>query len=221
MHAFAFMLGALLALLVSSTAASAAPSKCVALTFDDGPHPTLTPKLLSILEKEKVVATFFVVGQLVEKYPTIVKRAYKAGHEIGNHSWSHPNLRKLEPLAAEGQIRKTDAAIVAATGTTPRVLRAPYGSMSRSLARHFDRAFISWDVDTYDWRVRNSDRVVQFALRGTRGGSIVLMHDIHEPTVTAVPRIITGLKKLGFQFTTVSGLRTEGCKPLVEARAQQ
>lgn len=179
---------------------------CVALTFDDGPHDVLTPKLLDILKDRGVKATFFVVGYRVKAWPQVVQRAHREGHEIGNHSWNHPALTSLGSSEVQRQISRTDAAIVTATGKAPRVLRVPYGSISQRVASLDSRPFIGWDVDTLDWLYRNIERITTVSVSGARGGSIVLLHDIHPRTVAAVPGIIEGLRGRGFRFVTVSKL---------------
>src|SRR5580700_8778568 len=109
-----------------------AVDRTVALTFDDGPHPELTPRLLDILAQEKICATFFVIGECAARSPEIVARAYGAGHEIGNHSWSHPFLTHI-PLARAGEeISRTDALLHSITGEFPNAIRPPYGAMNEA-----------------------------------------------------------------------------------------
>jgi peptidoglycan/xylan/chitin deacetylase (PgdA/CDA1 family) len=186
-------------------------SQCVALTFDDGPDPVLTPQLLDTLAASGVKATFYVVGRNVAAHPDIVARAAKEGHEIGNHSWSHPVLPSLSNAQIESEIKRTDAAIQAATGTIPATIRPPYGSRSMRVVELLaPRPLILWDTDTLDWMYRNSDRVTRVA-ESTPGGTIVLMHDVHPTTVAAVPGLIKGLKERGFTFVTISQLLTGAC----------
>lgn len=194
-----------------SGAPARAGGKCVALTFDDGPHPTLTPKLLSILAQEHVHATFYVVGQRVAQWPGIVRRVYQQGNEIGNHSWSHPVLPKLSTARIKAEIAKTDEAVRRATGVIPATVRPPYGSISpRVRAAIGRRQIVMWDTDTLDWRYHDSKRIARVADR-TRSGGMVLMHDIHPRTVAAVGGIIEYLKSRGFSFVTVSQLYRGGC----------
>jgi peptidoglycan-N-acetylglucosamine deacetylase len=175
---------------------------CVKLTFDDGPHATLTPKLLAILAKENVRATFYILGRSAKSMPGIVRSINAGGHEIGNHSWSHP---RLSTGNVRLQIGNTDAAIKAIVGFAPATLRAPYGALSKGVAGMMNRPFVSWDVDTLDWRYRNPERIARVAISGARSGAIILMHDTHATTIAAVPAIIKGLKARGFSFCTVSG----------------
>jgi len=183
---------------------SANAGGCVALTFDDGPHATLTPKLLGILARENVHATFYLIGRSVASMPSVVRSINAGGHEIGNHSWSHPRLSSGN---VRSQISRTDAVIKAAIGFAPATLRAPYGVLSKGVISRVNRPFISWDVDTLDWRYRNSARVAKVAVSRAHGGAIILMHDIHATTVAAVPAIIEGLRARGFSFCTVSQVR--------------
>jgi peptidoglycan/xylan/chitin deacetylase (PgdA/CDA1 family) len=184
----------------------ATADRCVALTFDDGPHPSMTPRLLAILAEENVTATFFVVGQRVATWPTIVKAIADGGHEIGNHSWSHPNLTSLASEDVLWQISATDAAIMAAAGIRPGVIRFPYDASSPRILALVDRPVVFWDIDTLDWQNKTADEMVQIATGRARPGSIILMHDIHANTIAAVRGIIRGLRARGFEFVTVSTL---------------
>lgn len=186
----------------------------VAITFDDGPHATLTPKLLDLLAKHRMKATFFFVGQNVEEYPEIVKRAAREGHEIASHSWSHPNLGKMSDEAVRRELQKTDDAIVAAVGTRPTLMRPPYGSITPRQKSWIHEAFgyriIIWDVDPLDWRRPGVSVVTQRIVNGTQPGSIILAHDIHPPTIEAMPATFEQLLAKGFKFVTVSELLAMG-----------
>jgi len=182
----------------------------IAMTFDDGPHVTNTPRLLDMLKQRKIKATFFVVGQCAAEYPDIMKRIIAEGHEIGNHSWSHPQLSAMSDEKVHAEIQKTQDAIVQATGVTPKLMRPPYGAFT---ARQRAWAYgnwgykcILWDVDPLDWKVRNSEHVKSEILKGTVAGSIILSHDIHKTTVDAMPETLDALQAKGFKFVTVSEL---------------
>lgn len=179
----------------------------VALTFDDGPDPHLTPRLLDILRAEGVTATFCLVGRNVADYPHIVRQMLADGHELCNHSWNHHVLTSGN-VARE--IARTDAAIEAATGTTPAMLRAPYGELRHVGSCYLGRPFVGWDTDTMDWKRRNVAYITQVA-SGTRPDAIVLMHDIHKTSVAAVPGIIRALKARGVRFTHASALWRHRC----------
>jgi peptidoglycan/xylan/chitin deacetylase (PgdA/CDA1 family) len=182
----------------------------IALTFDDGPNATLTPKLLDLLAARHLKATFFVVGQNAAEFPDILKRAVREGHEIANHSWSHPNLAKMSDEAVRRELQKTDDAIVAATGKRPTLLRPPYGSITARQKKwihdEFGYRIIIWDVDPLDWKRPGPSVVMARILKETTAGSIVLSHDIHPPTIEAMPATFDQLIKKGFKSVTVTEL---------------
>jgi peptidoglycan-N-acetylglucosamine deacetylase len=182
----------------------------IAMTFDDGPSATLTPKLLDILAAHQIKATFFVIGENVAEHPEIVARAAREGHEIGNHSWSHPNLGKMSEDGVRSQLQRTDDAIKSATGSRPTLLRPPYGSITsrekRWIHDQFGYQIILWDVDPYDWKRPGPSVVRNRILKETRPGSIVLSHDIHPGTIEAMPSTFDALEAKGFKFVTVSEL---------------
>jgi peptidoglycan/xylan/chitin deacetylase (PgdA/CDA1 family) len=180
------------------------------MTFDDGPHATLTPKLLDLLAQEKIKATFFVLGENAQRHPEILKRAVAEGHEIGNHSWSHPNLAKLSNEALRGQLKRTDDVIVQAIGSHPKIMRPPYGELTPKQRQWVNSEFgykvILWDVDPLDWKEPGPSIVAQRIIQGTKPGSIMLSHDIHAQTITAMPETFDALLAKGFKFVTVSEL---------------
>src|SRR5260221_4154293 len=158
--------------------------RIVALTFDDGPHPVLTPWLLDILQSEQVPATFYVVGSCAYRYPDIVRRAYDSGHEIGNHSWSHPFLTRISLSRAADEIGRTDELLRSINGAVPNTVRPPYGAMDRPVEGLANpRPMILWDVDTYDWRSRYTPAVERAAIRSNGGRR--LMQTIHPPPLAA------------------------------------
>jgi peptidoglycan/xylan/chitin deacetylase (PgdA/CDA1 family) len=182
----------------------------IAMTFDDGPSATLTPKLLDLLAAHHIRATFFVIGENVAEHPDIVARAAREGHEIANHSWSHPNLAKMSDEGVRRQLWQTDEAIKSATGTRPTLLRPPYGSITEREKRwihdEFGYQIVLWDVDPYDWKRPGPAVVRNRILQETRPGSIVLSHDIHPGTIQAMPSTFDALEAKGFKFVTVSEL---------------
>ena len=182
----------------------------IALTFDDGPNATLTPKLLDLLAARHMKATFFVVGQNAAEYPEILKRMVREGHEIASHSWSHPNLGKMSDEAVRRELQKTDDAIVAAIGKRPTLLRPPYGSITAPQKRwiydEFGYRTIIWDVDPLDWKRPGPSVVTARILKETKAGSIILAHDIHAPTIEAMPATFDQLAKKGFKSVTVTEL---------------
>ena len=182
----------------------------IALTFDDGPNATLTPKLLDLLAARHLKATFFVVGQNAADHPDILKRAVREGHEIANHSWSHPNLGKMSDDAVRRELQKTDDAITAAIGKRPTLMRPPYGSITahqkKWIHEEFGYRIIIWDVDPLDWKRPGPSVVTARILKETKAGSIVLSHDIHAPTIEAMPATFDQLMKKGFKSVTVTEL---------------
>ena len=182
----------------------------IAMTFDDGPHGTNTPKLLEMAAKRHIKLTFFVLGECVEKNPDVLRQEVTEGHEIGNHSWSHPNLAKLSDDGVRTQLRRTEDIIVNTTGIKPKLMRPPYGELTkreRILVNHdFAYKVILWDVDPLDWKRPGSNVVAQRIIAGARPGSIILSHDIHPPTIAAMPQVFDALLAKGFKFVTVSEL---------------
>jgi len=182
----------------------------IALTFDDGPSAKLTPKLLDLLGTHHIKATFFVIGQNVVDHPEIVARAAREGHEIGNHSWSHPAFAKMSDEAVRRELQKTDDAIHSATGNEPTLVRPPYGSITARQKKWINEEFgykiVMWDVDPFDWKRPGPIAVTNRIVRNTRAGSIVLSHDIHPGTIEAMPAAIAQLEAKGFKFVTTSEL---------------
>ena len=182
----------------------------VAITFDDGPDPRWTPKILDILKAANVKAAFFLVGVNAERYPGLVRRIVDEGHEIGNHTWSHPNLGKISDEAVRRELQKTDDAIAAAIGKRPTLMRPPYGSITarqkKWIHEEFGYKIIIWDVDPLDWKRPGPSVVTARILKETHAGSIVLSHDIHPPTIEAMPATFDQLMKKGFKSVTVTEL---------------
>lgn len=179
--------------------------KCIALTFDDGPGP-YTARLLSDLKQYDAHATFFVIGQHVAASPGLVRAELAAGHEVGNHTWSHPQLTRLAPAQVTQQLTLTDNALRDATGQLPTLVRPPYGSVNTTVKQEIARPVILWNRDTLDWKFRNSEHVVNAVVGSAHPGDIVLMHDIHPTTVDAIPTILKSLTDQGYHFVTVSQL---------------
>ncbi|WP_019243377.1 MULTISPECIES: polysaccharide deacetylase family protein [Bacillus] len=180
--------------------------KYVAITFDDGPHHQLTPYILDILKKHKAKATFFVLGNRVEYYPEIVKRTFDEGHEIGNHSWSHPKLTSLSQQELRNQIYHTSSAVAKITGVAPATIRPPYGAFNDQVKQVLNGPIVNWSVDTLDWKHHNKEMIKKIVREKTRNGSIILMHDIHSATAQALDSVLTELSQKGYQFVTVSQL---------------
>ncbi|NYG59578.1 peptidoglycan/xylan/chitin deacetylase (PgdA/CDA1 family) [Nocardioides daedukensis] len=185
--------------------------RCVALTFDDGPGPH-TKRLLRILEQYDARATFFLVGKMVHAHPWVARRIADAGHEVGVHSWSHPDLRNLTAQQVRAQLVRTRRIIEQTTGDRPVLSRPPYGASServRAEHRRADLAEILWTVDPTDWKHRNARVVRRSVERDLRRNSIVLLHDIRPTTVDAIPALLRHLERRRITLVTVSELLGE------------
>ncbi|MFF4992648.1 polysaccharide deacetylase family protein [Streptosporangium saharense] len=196
-----------------------ARTRCVALTFDDGPGP-YTGKLLDILAGHQARATFFVLGRMVaEDRGENVRRMVVEGHELGNHTWDHLPLTQLTEKAIRFELTNTQKIVRRLAGVKMTMMRPPYGSTGKRVAAEASRlglAQVLWSVDTLDWRDRDTRMVTQRATQATPG-AIVLMHDIHATTVEAVPAILTQFTQRGYTFVTLSELY--GVPRLVPGRA--
>lgn len=186
--------------------------KRIALTFDDGPDMVNTPLLLDILKEEGVLATFFVVGNQVERYPEMTLRIFNDGHFIGNHSWTHADLSKLSNEDIINlELAPTSKAIERLTGYYPKVIRPPYGSLREDSVKFLKKEgwqIVRWSLDTFDWdKTRNNpEDIVTRINRGHHSNAIILMHCNGGETVTALPNIIHNLRALGYDFVTVPRL---------------
>jgi peptidoglycan/xylan/chitin deacetylase (PgdA/CDA1 family) len=183
----------------------------VALTFDDGPGP-YTARILRILRRMHVPATFFVIGRSAQAYPGLVKAEVRAGCEVGDHTETHPFLASLSRRAQEEQVDAAARAIRAAHAPAPRLLRPPYGSfdaITLAILRPRRMLMVLWSADTQDYLRPGASRIAYAAISGGRPGAIILMHDgggDRSQTVAALPRIIRRLRQRGFQLVTVSRL---------------
>ncbi len=184
--------------------------KYIALTFDDGPHPSNTPRLLSILRERNVKATFYVIGRSVNLYPQILRQTVAEGHEIGNHSQTHRLLSKLSDSEVINELRRCRESVLQASGATMRTMRPPYGGLlqrQREMVHaEFGYPTILWSCDPLDWKRPGVGVVSSRLINGASDGGILLAHDIHAPTIDAVPATIDSLLRRGFKFVTVSQL---------------
>lgn len=180
---------------------------CVAITFDDGPA-KYTSQLLDILSEHDVKATFFVLGKSAKIQKNTLLRAFKEGHQIGNHSWDHKDLKKLSETEIRSQIQKTNTVISQITGEAPLVMRPPYGSFNELVKTQADMPIILWNLDPLDWKDRNAETVAQRISEAKTNG-IVLAHDIHLSTVEAIPEIISNLKAKGYHLVTIDNLLSD------------
>lgn len=176
----------------------------VALTFDDGPNPEYTGRILKVLEDNYSHATFFVVGTNAEKYPEILQVIAMSGNEIGNHTYSHANLTDIDSEDVEEEIDKVNRAVKKATGEIATVIRPPYGAYNNEVLNQLQQPVVLWDLDTEDWDSRNAQTIVDNIISNIDDGDIILMHDIYESTAEAVELLVPRLKEMGYQVVSVS-----------------
>jgi peptidoglycan/xylan/chitin deacetylase (PgdA/CDA1 family) len=176
------------------------------LTFDDGPHPTLTPKLLDCLRDHTAKGVFFVLGERVASKggKDIVKRAFEEGHRIGNHTYSHPDLTKISPQKVRDEIKRTED-LIAEFLTDHKLFRPPFGAHNKSIdtiVREMGYHMVLWSVDSEDWKKKPDGWIApSIASIGTRGHSTFLCHDIHASTVNNFERFmksVGGIPKIRF-----------------------
>ena len=182
--------------------------KYVALTFDDGPHYKYTEMLLDGLKKRNVKVTFFVLGSNASKNYNILKKAALDGHVIGNHTYSHKNLFRLKEEEILEEIDKTNQIIEAITGTTPKYFRPSYGNYNGKILKLAKMETVLWNVDSLDWKIKNSNQITRRVLNKVSDGSIILMHDIYKSSVKAAFLIIDKLQEEGYEFVTIDELLT-------------
>lgn len=178
----------------------------VALTFDDGPSQGLTERIVAALAQVDGRATFFMLGSNVAWQGDTAWMVAAHGHEIGNHSYSHRNMAQLSPQALAEDLARADEAILAATGQRPSLIRPTYGAMSSQLIAQAGRPLILWNIDPQDWRTKDAQASVRHVLDKVQDGDIVLMHDIHEPSIQATEELVAALDAQGYQLVTVSEL---------------
>ena len=186
-------------------------SKKIALSFDDGPHPVFTPKILALLARYNVKATFFMIGVNVTQYPQIARSVYAAGHEIGNHTYTHPHMKEISTATLKEEILKTEEALCANGIPKPHLFRPPEGFRSSEQAKMIDEEgyqMVIWSLDTHDWQGKPPGEIVSVVLNGIQGGDVLLFHDFasKKNTITALERLIPELLKDGYEFVTVSEL---------------
>lgn len=177
--------------------------KMVALTFDDGPHPKYTPKLLDGLAKRNVKATFFITGENAEKYPELVKRISGEGHLVGNHTYSHIQLTKSNGEAFRQELVKTNEIIKGITGKEVVYVRPPYGSWDKRFETELNMFPVLWTIDPLDWCSNDADCIQKRVISKAKENAIILMHDSYPSTVMAALAIVDALQKDGYVFVTV------------------
>lgn len=184
----------------------------IALTFDDGPDVDNTPKILDILERYNIKATFFMLGQNVDAHPEVVKKVFEQGHAIGLHTYTHPNFNRLNKEEIRKEILVNRDAIEKATGYRSDIIRPPYGIVNDDflcVAKELDLTVYTWSRDSFDWKTSNKEtEIIRNVTDGVHPGNIILMHDktsnqLHSRN--ALPRIIAFLKNRGYRFVTLKG----------------
>ncbi|KYG90087.1 1,4-beta-xylanase [[Bacillus] sp. KCTC 13219] len=178
--------------------------KRVALTFDDGPDPKVTRQVLQLLEQYNAKATFFMLGSRVQYYPEIAQEVYNAGHEVGNHSWSHPVLTKLTSKQVLAEYNSTEQAIKQAIGQSATVFRPPYGATNQRVNGLIPIPSVNWTIDTLDWKHRDAKQLLPIIKNHMHNNAIILMHDIHASTADGLEAVLQYLIEEGYTFVTVS-----------------
>jgi len=189
-------------------------SRLLALTYDDGPNDPYTWRVLEVLERHGVKATFFLIGQFVQQKPEIARAVVEAGHVVGSHTWDHPNLIFCSTSEVRRQLELAQTAISDATGVAPVLFRPPFGGRrpaSLRPVRSLGLLPIMWNVTCYDWRARSAEQIVAHAERQIRGGDVILLHDggyhrmgaDRSRTVAASEQILMRYKAEGYEFVTI------------------
>ena len=179
--------------------------KLVAITFDDGPGP-YTNDLVNILKNNKARATFFMLGNNLEKYRSTVLNVYNNGNEIGYHSYAHQNFKRQSIADIQTEFATSNDILKSITGTGFSLVRPPYGSINSEIKEALDVSFILWNVDTEDWRHKDVDYLLNYTLENVGDGYIILFHDIHKTSVEAIEKILPYLYVEGYQVVSVSEL---------------
>ncbi|MDP9267686.1 MAG: polysaccharide deacetylase family protein [Acidobacteriota bacterium] len=196
-------------------------SKQLALTYDDGPNDPHTQRLLDVLDKHGVKATFFLIGRYVEQRPDIARAVAERGHVVGNHTFTHPNLIFSSKTALKNELERTEKALTQAVGEHSRLFRPPFGARRPAtlrVARAMGFQTIMWSVKCWDWSAPSADYIVEKARQRIRGGDVILLHDgghvefgaDRAHTVAATDELIRGYKGEGFEFVTVPQMRATG-----------
>ena len=181
----------------------------IAITFDDGPSPAWTPKLLDGLKERNVKATFFLIGENAENTPELVKRESEEGHLVGNHTYHHVEITRVPDETAKEEILMTNEVITGITGEEVSYMRPPFGAWQKKLEWELDVMPVMWTIDPLDWTTKNTALVEERILKNVQGGDIILLHDLYQSSVEAALGIIDRLKAQGYEFVTVDQLILE------------
>lgn len=184
-------------------------AKKIAITFDDGPHPVYTEKLLDGLKKREVKATFFVLGKKAKEHPEIIERMQEEGHIIGNHTYTHIQLRSTNRQKFRDELVLTNGVISEITGREVQYVRPPYGTWDKKLEEELNMFPVLWNIDPNDWCTGNADKVTRRIADKAKENGIILMHDCYQSSVDAALASIDILMERGFEFVTVEDILFE------------
>jgi len=200
---------------VDGSAELSEEQRYLALTFDDGPRPGTTDRLLDGLRERGASATFFLVGEQAALYPDLVERMQQEGHQVGNHTWSHVRLEG-EPSEAVREIENTERLLKNLLGGGSYWLRPPYGLIDPDITGRVKVPMVKWSVDPRDWESRNTGKILQALRKDVKANDVILLHDIYEPSVDAALRLVDELQEQGYLFVTVEELlRLNGIEPQI------
>jgi peptidoglycan/xylan/chitin deacetylase (PgdA/CDA1 family) len=180
----------------------------VMLTFDDGPHPDITPKILDILKSKRIRATFFVLGMKVADNQQILSRMIEEGHEVAAHGWNHNAITKISHPHLINNLNQTKNAIYTATKRVPVVYRPPFGLSNAEINTYITKEqkmkVILWSIDSKDYEITDPSIIANNIIESTDPGDVILCHDVHQHTIQAVQLIVDGLTKADYEFLTLS-----------------
>ncbi len=180
--------------------------KLIALTFDDGPSSITTSRLLDILRERGVKATFFVLGNMAQRSPELLKREVAEGHEVGSHTMTHRNLARATVQEISWENEQMNNIFVQILGVAPGIMRPPYGAITDTVRSTVAQPMVIWTIDPEDWKYKDAVAVRSKVVNAAFDGAIILVHDIHASTIDAIPGIIDDLRAQGYEFLTVSDL---------------
>ena len=179
--------------------------KLIAITFDDGPC-VYTNNLIDTLVKNKATATFFMLGKNLNNYKETVLKAHNSGMEIGYHSYNHKNFKRQKLDDILNEFNESNDVLKSITGDSFHLIRPPYGYINDKIKNSLDASFILWNIDTLDWKHKDSDYLVSYVLENAKDGNIILFHDIHKTSVEAIEKLLPKLYVNGYQVVTISNL---------------
>lgn len=178
--------------------------KCIALTFDDGPDAALTPHILNVLKDHNIRATFFVMGRHVPGNEALLRRMHAEGHEIGNHSWSHPYFTKIPLDQVREEINSTQAAITKSGVPAPQLFRPPYGDVNEAVIAQIPLTIVRWNIDPEDWHPKKRDNMLGHMAAFAKPGGVVVMHDTEATTAERLEPLLVQLESQSYKVVTVS-----------------